>query len=125
MLEIRHLVKCFGPLVAVDDVSFSLPQGEVLGFLGPNGAGKSTTMKMIAGFLAPTAGTAIVCGFDVLRRPLGAQRRLGYLPEGAPAYPDMTVAAFLLFVARIRGFRGAEAAKRVDHIAALVHLGDV
>ncbi len=125
MLEIHHLYKNFGPLVAVDDVSFTVARGEVLGFLGPNGAGKSTTMKMIAGFLAPTAGTAIVCGFDVLRRPLGAKRRLGYLPEGAPAYPDMTVAAFLLFVARIRGFRGAEAAKRVDDIAALVHLGDV
>jgi ABC-2 type transport system ATP-binding protein len=125
MLEINHLYKKFGPLVAVDDVSFTVARGEVLGFLGPNGAGKSTTMKMIAGFLAPTAGTAIVCGFDVLRRPIAAKRRLGYLPEGAPAYPDMSVGAFLTFVAHIRGFRGAEATARVDHIAGLVHLGEV
>lgn len=125
MLEIRHLYKNFGALVAVDDVSFTVGRGEVLGILGPNGAGKSTTMKMIAGFLAPTAGTAVVCGFDVLRRPLQAKRRLGYLPEGAPAYPDMTVRGFLSFVAHIRGFRGAEATAKVDHIASLVHLGEV
>src|SRR5215813_6362786 len=82
MLEIRHLVKCFGPLVAVDDVSFTVPQGEVLCFLGPNGAGKSTTMKMIAGFLAPTGGTAIVCGYDIGTHPIAAKRHIGYLPEG-------------------------------------------
>jgi ABC-2 type transport system ATP-binding protein len=125
MLEIRNLYKNFGPLVAVDDVSFTVPRGEVLGFLGPNGAGKSTTMKMITGFLAPTAGTAIVCGHDVLEQPLRAKRQFGYLPEGAPAYPDMTVADFLRFVARIRGFRGGDAVSRVDHIVELVHLGEV
>src|SRR5207248_5328033 len=92
MLEIRNLVKKFGPLVAVDDVSFTVPQGEVLGFLGPNGAGKSTTMKMITGFLAPTAGTAIVWGYDIQTQPITAMRHIGYLPEGAPAYPDMTPA---------------------------------
>jgi gliding motility-associated transport system ATP-binding protein len=125
MLKIVHLVKKFGPLVAVDDVSFAVPAGEVLGFLGPNGAGKSTTMKMIAGFLAPTAGTAIVCGHDILARPLRAKRQIGYLPEGAPAYPDMSTAEFLDFIAHIRGFRGAEARKRIAHIAELINIAEV
>jgi ABC-2 type transport system ATP-binding protein len=125
MLEIVHLTKKFGPLVAVDDVSFRVPAGEVLGFLGPNGAGKSTTMKMVAGFLAPTSGTAVVCGHDILARPLHAKRQIGYLPEGAPAYPDMTAAEFLAFVAHIRSYHGAEARKRVAHIAELINIGDV
>src|SRR5229473_3673772 len=125
MLEIRHLVKSFGPLMAVDDVSFTVPQGEVLGFLGPNGAGKSTTMKMITGFLAPTRGTAVICGADIRERPLAAKRQFGYLPEGAPAYPDMNVADFLRFVAHIRGLRGREAAARIDYIVELVHLNEV
>jgi ABC-2 type transport system ATP-binding protein len=125
MLEIVHLTKKFGPLVAVDDVSLTVPRGEVLGFLGPNGAGKSTTMKMITGFLAPSAGTAIVCGHDILKRPLGAKRQFGYLPEGAPAYPDMSAAEFLDFIAHIRGFRGAEARKRIGHITELIHIADV
>ena len=80
MLEIRNLVKKFGPSTAVDDVSFSVPEGEVLGFLGPNGAGKSTTMKMITGFLAPSAGTAVICGHDIQLEPLAAKRQIGYLP---------------------------------------------
>src|SRR5438105_7968926 len=125
MLEIRHLVKHFGPLKAVDDISFSVPRGEVLGFLGPNGAGKSTTMKMITGFLAPTAGTAIVCGHDILKEPLKAKRQIGYLPEGAPAYPDMSAAEFLDFIAHIRGYRGAEARKRIAHVAELINISDV
>jgi ABC-2 type transport system ATP-binding protein len=125
MLEIVHLTKTFGPVVAVDDVSFAVPPGEVLGFLGPNGAGKSTTMKMATGFLAPTAGTAIVCGHDVLVRPLAAKRQIGYLPEGAPAYPDMTPAEFLGFVAHVRGFRGATARKRVGHVAEMINIGNV
>src|SRR5919199_5361759 len=116
MLEIRHLTKKFGPFTAVDDVSFSVPKGEVLGFLGPNGAGKSTTMKMITGFLAPTAGTAVICGFDIAMQPIAAKRRIGYLPEGAPAYPDMTPADFLDFVAHIRGFSGTEAARRIGRV---------
>jgi ABC-2 type transport system ATP-binding protein len=125
MLEIRNLVKRFGPLIAVDGVSFSVPRGEVLGFLGPNGAGKSTTMKMVTGFLAPTAGTALVCGDDVLDRPLAAKRHIGYLPEGAPAYPDMTVAEFLGFIAQIRGFRGREAKMRIARIAEMMRIGEV
>jgi ABC-2 type transport system ATP-binding protein len=125
MLEISHLVKKFGPLVAVDDVSFSVAAGEVLGFLGPNGAGKSTTMKMITGFLAPTAGTAVICGHDIQVAPLAAKRQIGYLPEGAPAYPDMTAAEFLDFIAHIRGFHGAEARRRIAYIAELIHISDV
>lgn len=125
MLQISRLSKQFGALVAVDDVSFRVPAGEVLGFLGPNGAGKSTTMKMISGFLAPSAGTAIICGHDILREPLAAKRRIGYLPEGAPAYPDMSAAEFLDFIAHIRGFRGAEARKRIAHIAELINIADV
>ena len=125
MLEISHLVKKFGPFTAVDDVSFGVAEGEVLGFLGPNGAGKSTTMKMITGFLAPTSGTAVVCGHDIEAAPLAAKRRIGYLPEGAPAYPDMTAAEFLAFIAHIRGLRGAEARRRIFYIADLIHIADV
>ena len=125
MLEIRHLVKHFGPLIAVDDVSFAVGRGEVLGFLGPNGAGKSTTMKMITGFVAPTAGTAIVCGHDILRAPIDAKRCVGYLPEGAPAYPDMTAAEFLDFIAHIRGFTGREAKRRIGRIVETIHIAEV
>jgi ABC-2 type transport system ATP-binding protein len=113
MIEIQGLKKYFGHIRAVDDVSFSVARGEVLGFLGPNGAGKSTTMKMATGFLAPTAGTARICGFDVQTDPVAAKRKMGYLPEGAPAYPDMTAASFLDFIAAIRGFDGIARAKRV------------
>ena len=125
MLEIRHLVKHFGPLVAVDDVSFVVPRGEVLGFLGPNGAGKSTTMKMITGFVAPTGGTAIVCGHDIAREPIAAKRCIGYLPEGAPAYPDMTPAEFLGFIARIRGYSGREAQLRIGRVVEMIRIAEV
>jgi ABC-2 type transport system ATP-binding protein len=114
MVEVRHLSKRFGPILAVDDVSFSVGRGEVLGFLGPNGAGKSTTMKMITGFLAPSAGTAVVCGADIGTDPIAAKRAIGYLPEGAPSYPDMTPRGFLQFIARIRGFSGREAREAID-----------
>jgi ABC-2 type transport system ATP-binding protein len=124
MLEIRNLTKKFGPFTAVDGVSFDVGVGEVLGFLGPNGAGKSTTMKMIAGFLAPDAGTALVAGFDVRTRPIEAKKRIGYLPEGAPAYPDMTPATFLEFVARARHLGGA-AKQRIDEAVARASLGEV
>jgi ABC-2 type transport system ATP-binding protein len=125
MLEIRHLVKHFGPLIAVDDVSFTVPQGEVLGFLGPNGAGKSTTMKMITGFLAPTAGTAVICGFDIAAHPIAAKKHIGYLPEGAPAYPDMTPADFLNFIAHIRGFAGGEAQRRIGRVVDMIKISGV
>jgi len=125
MIEIQNLSKRFGPITAVDDVSFSVDRGEVLGFLGPNGAGKSTTMKMLTGFLPPTHGTARVCGHDVFREPLAAKRKLGYLPEGAPLYPDMTPAGFLDFIADIRGYSGAEKRTRIARVVEEVHLPSV
>ncbi len=125
MLEIHRLVKHYGPLFAVDDVSFAVERGEVLGFLGPNGAGKSTTMKMITGFVAPDAGTAVICGHDIREAPLAAKRCIGYLPEGAPAYPDMTPAEFLDFIAHIRGFSGREAKRRVGRVVETIHIAEV
>jgi ABC-2 type transport system ATP-binding protein len=125
MIEIRSLSKKFGAFTAVDNVSFKVARGEVLGFLGPNGAGKSTTMKMLTGFLAPTSGTAIVCGHDVLQEPLAVKEQIGYLPEGAPAYPDMTPDSFLRFVASIRGLSSRAAAARISELIATVHLEGV
>ncbi|HLZ65287.1 MAG TPA: ABC transporter ATP-binding protein [Aliidongia sp.] len=125
LIEIHGLVKRFGPIEAVKGISFTVDRGEVLGFLGPNGAGKSTTMKMAAGFLTPTEGQAIICGHDVEKEPLAAKRKLGYLPEGAPAYPDMTPAGFLGFIAQVRGYRGSEAKRRVEAAAERVELGRV
>lgn len=116
MIEVQKLVKRYGVFTAVDDVSFAVQPGEVLGFLGPNGAGKSTTMKMIAGFLSPTSGTARVCGFDVQEQPIQAKRVLGYLPEGAPSYGEMTVRAFLRFVADLRGMGVAQTRVRMDEV---------
>src|ERR1043165_5046193 len=106
MIRIENLVKTFGMKRAVDDVSFTVERGEGLGFLGPNGAGKSTTMRMITGFMPPSAGRISVGGHDVVASPLEAKRLIGYLPENAASYPDMTVLAFLDFVAEIRGLRG-------------------
>ena len=125
MLEIQGLTKHFGPKVAVQGVSFQVNQGEVLGFLGPNGAGKSTTMKMATGFLAPTAGSIRVMGHDVANDPVAAKAQLGYLPEGAPAYPDMTAHDFLRFVAEMRGYHGAERERRVDQAIERANLADV
>jgi ABC-2 type transport system ATP-binding protein len=125
MLQISRLVKHYGQLIAVDDVSFAVERGEVLGFLGPNGAGKSTTMKMITGFVAPDAGTAVICGHDIREEPLAAKRCIGYLPEGAPAYPDMTPAEFLDFIAHIRGFSGREAKRRIGRIVDTIHIAEV
>lgn len=125
MIEIKGLVKRFGPFTAVDAVSFNVQRGEVLGFLGPNGAGKSTTMKMITGYLTPTAGTAVVCGHDVAAEPLAVKQRIGYLPEGAPAYPDMTPESFLHFIAGIRGLSGAARKSRIDEVVSRVHLQGV
>ena len=125
LLEIRRLTKRFGPMTAVDDVSFSVDRGEVLGFLGPNGAGKSTTMKVVTGFLPPTSGTAIVHGFDVTDAPIEVKKRVGYLPEGAPLYEDMTPESFLMFVAEIRGLSGAEKRTAVDRAADLINVSEV
>jgi ABC-2 type transport system ATP-binding protein len=108
-IEAKQLCKNYGSLVAVDHLSFEVGAGEVLGFLGPNGAGKSTTMKMLTGFLAPTAGTALINGHDIVSDSLAARRDIGYLPEGAPSYGEMTVRKFLEFIARARGFEGRTA----------------
>jgi ABC-2 type transport system ATP-binding protein len=125
MIALSGLTKKFGPLTAVDRISLSVRRGEVLGFLGPNGAGKSTTMKVVTGFLPPTEGTAVVCGFDVAEEPLEAKKRIGYLPEGAPLYGDMTASAFLNFIAEVRGFRGDEKRRRVDEAVAKLEIADV
>ena len=125
LLDVRRLSRHFGPITAVDDVSFAIDRGGVLGFLGPNGAGKTTTMRMIAGFLAPSAGTAIVCGADVGQDPVTVKRHLGYLPEGAPLYIDMTPAGFLDFVASIRGLRGAHRRQRIAEVVERMQLGSV
>jgi len=125
MVEIENLKKRFGPFTAVQDVSFEVKKGEVLGFLGPNGAGKSTTMKMITGFLTPTAGRVSVAGFDIETQALEVKRRIGYLPEGAPAYPDMTPLEFLDFIAQIRGFQGKEKQRRIDTTIEQVNLQSV
>lgn len=125
LIEIEGLTKRFGAFTAVDRVSFTVARGEVLGFLGPNGAGKSTTMRMLAGFMNPTAGTARICGHDVQTDSVAARRTLGFLPEGAPTYPEMTVEAFLAFVAAIRGYGGKEAGRRIARAIDLTTLAGV
>jgi ABC-2 type transport system ATP-binding protein len=125
MIEIKGLVKKFGAFTAVDGVSFTVGRGEVLGFLGPNGAGKSTTMKMLTGYLAPTAGSASVCGHDVVSEPIAVKEKIGYLPEGAPAYPDMTPWEFLNFIAQVRGIPSSRRRSRIEEVASMVHLEGV
>jgi len=125
LVEARALVKRFGSFTAVDGVSFRVESGEVVGFLGPNGAGKSTTMRLIAGFLEPTSGTALIAGHDSHTDPLKARARLGYLPEGAPLYPDMTVAAFLEFVAGMRGLDRARTRERLGELVERIELSEV
>ena len=125
MIEASALRKRYGRLVAVDGISFKAETGEVLGFLGPNGAGKSTTMKLIAGFLVPSEGSARVCGYDVQSDPMAARRSLGYLPEGAPAYGEMTPRSLLSFIADLRGLRGALRGKRLDFVISRLALESV
>ena len=122
MIEINNLTKKFDQIVAVDNLSFTVKEGEVLGFLGPNGAGKSTTMKVITGFLSPTSGSVTIDGNDISQQSLKAKSLIGYLPEGAPSYGDMTTIEFLRFIAQVRGFRGEEIDKRVEHVIAEVAL---
>jgi ABC-2 type transport system ATP-binding protein len=105
VIEVEHVSKRYGPVAAVDDVSFRVEPGQILGFLGPNGAGKTTTMRIITGFMPATSGKAVVAGYDVFEQPLEAKRRTGYLPETPPLYPDMTVREYLTFVAKIKGLR--------------------
>lgn len=114
MLEVENIRKSFGIIEAVKGVSFSVAQGEILGFLGPNGAGKSTTMRMITGFLTPSSGTATICGHDILAQPVAAKKSFGYLPENAPVYAEMTSISFLCFCAELRGYTGAERDLRIE-----------
>src|SRR5438067_12052373 len=125
MIKIDNLVKAFGPIRAVDGISFAVEKGEVLGFLGPNGAGKSTTMRMITGFIPPTSGGIKVGGYDVLESPIEAKRLIGYLPENAASYPDMTVQGFLKFAAELRGLEGEARKKAVNRGAELCFLGQL
>ncbi|MBK6657094.1 MAG: ABC transporter ATP-binding protein [Proteobacteria bacterium] len=125
MIEVKGLSKNFGALKAVSDISLAVTRGEVLGFLGPNGAGKSTTMKMITGFLAPSAGSVSVAGFDIEQAPLAAKARLGYVPEGAPAYGEMTPATFLDFIADIRNIPHARRRERITEVIGKIHLEKV
>jgi len=125
MIKIENLVKTFGPTRAVDGISFTVERGEVLGFLGPNGAGKSTTMRMITGFMPPTSGTVSVGGHDVVESPLEAKRLIGYLPENAAAYPDMTVHGFLNFAAELRGLDGEARKKALQRVVDLCFLDSV
>jgi ABC-2 type transport system ATP-binding protein len=125
LIEITGLTKRFGSFTAVDGVSFNVARGEVLGFLGPNGAGKSTTMRMLAGFMIPTAGAARICGHDVQTDGVKARRMLGFLPEGAPTYPEMTVSGFLSFCAKVRGYSGGDLKGRIAHAVELTRLEGV
>src|SRR5258705_1733820 len=125
MIKVHNLAKSFGLKKAVDGVSFSVERGEVLGFLGPNGAGKSTTMRMVTGFIPPSAGSITVGNFDMMENPIPAKRLIGYLPENAPAYTDMTVHGFLGFCAEIRGLRGEEKNKAVGRVVEMCFLDSV
>ncbi len=125
MIKVENLIKNFGPKIAVNDVSFSVERGEVLGFLGPNGAGKSTTMRMVTGFIPPTAGRISVGGHDILTNPIPAKRLIGYLPENAPSYADMTVQGFLRFTAEMRGITGDARKRAVNRAVELCMLENV
>jgi gliding motility-associated transport system ATP-binding protein len=125
MIKVDNLVKTFGPKRAVDGVSFSVERGEVLGFLGPNGAGKSTSMRMLTGFIPPTEGKIAVGGFDMVENPIPAKKLIGYLPENAPAYTDMTVDGFLKFAAELRGLRGEGKRKAVSRVVEMCFLESV
>ena len=125
MIEVKNVTKEFGPFTAVRDVSFTVAKGEVLGLLGPNGAGKTTTMRVLTGFIPPTAGTAVVGGYDILDQPLEAKRRIGYLPETPPLYAEMTVVDYLDFVARIKGITADRRRESIDTAVERCAVGDV
>jgi ABC-2 type transport system ATP-binding protein len=125
VIEVQHLTKRYGPTTAVDDVSFRVERGEVLGFLGPNGAGKTTTMRVLTGYMPPSEGNAIVAGYDVMTQPIEAKRRTGYLPETPPLYPEMTVRDYLSFVARIKGVPRAERGSRVNAAMERTRIADM
>jgi len=125
VIEVQHLTKRYGRVTAVDDVSFKVEPGEILGFLGPNGAGKTTTMRILTGYMPASEGRATVAGYDVFTHPIDAKRRTGYLPETPPLYPDMTVREYLDFVARIKGVPSGERKGRVDAVMQRTHVADM
>ena len=125
MIEVEHLTKRYGHIVAVDDISFQVNKGEILGFLGPNGAGKTTTMRVLTGYIPATEGRAVVAGYDVFEQPIEAKRRTGYLPETPPLYPDMTVREYLHFVAKIKGVAPKERTARVEQVMSRTWVSDM
>src|SRR6202007_3103616 len=124
MISVKELTKKYARNTAVDHISFNVEKGQIVGFLGPNGAGKTTTMRMLTCFLPPTAGGATVAGFDVLEQPLEVRRRIGYLPETPPLYPEMRTAEYLAFVGSLKGLSGDELSKRVDYVIERCAIGD-
>jgi ABC-2 type transport system ATP-binding protein len=125
LIEVQHLSKRYGRVTAVDDVSFRVERGEILGFLGPNGAGKTTTMRILTGYMPATEGKAIVAGFDVFDQPIEAKRRTGYLPETPPLYPDMSVAEYLAFVAKVKGVPPGERRQRIQTVMERTRVADM
>jgi ABC-2 type transport system ATP-binding protein len=125
VIEVEHLTKRYGPITAVQDVSFQVHKGEILGFLGPNGAGKTTTMRVLTGYMPATAGRVVVAGHDVFEQPVQAKRRIGYLPETPPLYPDMTVREYLQFVAKIKGVPAGDRKSRVEQVIARTWVADM
>lgn len=125
MIEVQHLTKRYGRVTAVDDVSFRVESGEILGFLGPNGAGKTTTMRILTGYMPATTGKAVVAGFDVFDQPIEAKRRIGYLPETPPLYPDMTVLEYLQFVAKVKGVPANERRQRIHDVMVRTRVDDM
>jgi len=124
LIEVEHLTKSYGQARAVNDISFKVEKGEILGFLGPNGAGKTTTMRILTGYLPATGGTARIAGFDVFEDSMEVRKRIGYLPETPPLYPDMTVSDYLAFVARIKGVASVDVAKRVEEAMRMTNVTD-
>jgi gliding motility-associated transport system ATP-binding protein len=125
VIEVQHLTKRYGRLTAVEDVSFRVERGEILGFLGPNGAGKTTTMRILTGYMPATDGKATVAGFDVFDQPIEAKRRTGYLPESPPLYPDMTVSEYLTFVAKVKGVASNERKSRIGSVMERTRIADM
>jgi ABC-2 type transport system ATP-binding protein len=124
LISVDHLTKSYGKNLAVNDISFTVGKGEIFGFLGPNGAGKTTTMRILTGYLPATSGSARIVGFDVFEQSMEVRRRIGYLPETPPLYPDMNVQAYLEFVARLKGVAGSDISNRVDRAMEMANLKD-
>src|SRR5439155_18156792 len=125
LITVEHLVKQYGPVVAVNDISFEVPKGEILGFLGPNGAGKTTTMRILTGYMPPTSGTASVAGYDVFKQSIEARRHIGYMPETVPLYPEMSPRNYLHFIGKLRGLDGRTRRARIDDVAEKCKIEDM